>query len=99
MPKKDQELEGNTPAVTGSKLSRRPPSNFVKRSPIPSPTIPRSISLELNSKQSTAAEEEGLDLPKVDEMKLAELKELAKARGIRGYSRLKKSELVSLLRT
>lgn len=34
---------------------------------------------------------------KFEEMKLAELKEVAKSKGIRGYSKLKKSELVELL--
>lgn len=95
-PKKDQGEQGNL-QVTDSKLTR-PPSNFVKRSPIPSPTTPRAISLEPNNKKFTAAGEE-LDLPKVEEMKLAELKALAKSRGIKGYSKLKKSELVSLLRS
>jgi hypothetical protein len=32
-------------------------------------------------------------------MKLTELKELAKSRGIKGYSKLKKGELLELLRS
>lgn len=95
-PKKDQGEQGKL-QVTDSKLTR-PRSNFVKRSPIPFPTTPRVISLEPNNKKLTAAGEE-LDLPKVEEMKLAQLKALAKSRGIKGYSKLKKSELVSLLRS
>uniref|UniRef100_A0A3Q7F3B7 Rho termination factor-like N-terminal domain-containing protein n=2 Tax=Solanum lycopersicum TaxID=4081 RepID=A0A3Q7F3B7_SOLLC len=34
---------------------------------------------------------------KIEEMKLPQLKELAKSRGLKGYSKLKKSELVELL--
>ncbi|KAL0363484.1 UNVERIFIED_CONTAM: hypothetical protein Scaly_1303600 [Sesamum calycinum] len=37
------------------------------------------------------------EIIKFEEMKLAELKEVAKSKGIRGYSKLKKSELVELL--
>lgn len=67
---------------TDAKISR-PPSNFVKRSPIP---FVERVEDEVKS--------EGLET-----MKLGALKELAKSRGIKGYSKLKKSELIKLLRT
>lgn len=75
----------------------RPPSNFVKRSPIPLPSTPREKVNELNSENSSRPDSVE-ELPRFEEMKLPELKELAKSRGIKGYSRLKKSELVELLR-
>lgn len=74
--------------VTDSK-SKRPPSKFVKRSPIPYPTSPRGLALEL-----TVDGAAGLET-----MKLAQLKELAKSRGIKGYSKLKKTELINLLKS
>ena len=85
--------------VTDSKLYR-PPSKFAKRSPIPSPTTPRGISVELKNERSltAAGEEEESDRARLEAMKLAELKELAKSRGIKGYSKLKKSELFNLLK-
>ncbi|KAI3740143.1 hypothetical protein L2E82_30564 [Cichorium intybus] len=66
---------------TDAKMSR-PPSNFVKRSPIPTEKVQEEV------------KSEGLET-----MKLAALKELAKSRGIKGYSKLKKGELIELLRT
>ncbi|XP_021724113.1 uncharacterized protein LOC110691478 [Chenopodium quinoa] len=75
----------------------RPPSNFVKKSPIPLTTALQSDEVELNNKESSSeADRESLN---VEGMKLSGLKELAKARGIRGYSKLKKSELVKLLKS
>ncbi|KAH9623281.1 hypothetical protein KSS87_021065 [Heliosperma pusillum] len=78
------------------KLTRLP-SNFVKKSPIPSPTT-------LRGNEHNMADEVGLsseahsDAKKLEEMKLGELKGIAKERGIKGYSKLKKSELLELLR-
>ncbi|KAL4562231.1 hypothetical protein LXL04_034429 [Taraxacum kok-saghyz] len=69
--------------IVDAKMSR-PPSNFVKRSPIP---FVENLEDEVKS-------EEGLET-----MKLVALKELAKSRGIKGYSKLKKAELIQLLRT
>lgn len=97
---------------TGLK-STRPPSSFTRRSPIPtlsttdeeiqsgieklpetpSPSFPRD-EIELNSEELPANDEQSL---KLEEMKLTELKEVAKSKGIKGYSKLKKSELVELL--
>ncbi|KAJ0081699.1 hypothetical protein Patl1_10474 [Pistacia atlantica] len=95
---KEQETLNNEP-VTNFKLARLP-STFVKRSPIPSASTPRGKVLEPNSKASAnMAESEQLKLPRVEELKLPQLKELAKARGFKGYSRLKKSELIKLLRS
>ncbi|KAL8460692.1 hypothetical protein ACS0TY_031493 [Phlomoides rotata] len=99
-------------STTGLK-STRPPSSFTRRSPIPtlstandeiqpenealleSPplSIPRD-GIELKSEGLAANDDQSLQLEK---MKLAELKEVAKSKGIKGYSKLKKSELVELL--
>lgn len=95
VPKKEQGAEGYPP-VTDFKLTR-PPSNFVKRSPIPSLTIPRGKCLELSSESLSTTDGTETDLQRVEEMKLPQLKKLAKSRGFRGYSKLKKSELVRLL--
>ncbi|KAL6991249.1 hypothetical protein U1Q18_009367 [Sarracenia purpurea var. burkii] len=81
------------PSMVDPKLNR-PPSNFVKRSPIPFPSSPRKMLPEQKIESCSAIAEQ----QKLEEMKLFELKELAKTRGLRGYSRLKKSELVELLR-
>lgn len=67
----------------------RPPSNFVKRSPIPSVHVER---VEDDVMSATDGED-------LETMKLAELKELAKSRGVKGYSKLKKVELIKLLKT
>ncbi|BFG27955.1 hypothetical protein CerSpe_142290 [Prunus speciosa] len=80
------------PSVAEFKLTR-PPSKFVKRSPIPSQSIRRVQVLELNNGASPSA------AGRIEEMKLPELKELAKTRGIKGYSKLRKSELVQLLKS
>lgn len=75
----------------------RPPSNFVKRSPILSPLPLRINETEVSNREesSSAADKE---FSKIDKMKLSELKGLAKERGLKGYSKLKKSELVQLLK-
>ncbi|KAI4372012.1 hypothetical protein MLD38_010300 [Melastoma candidum] len=64
--------------------------NFVKRSPIPFPSAPRG-------RASMPDKDNGFSLQKLDGLKLDELKELAKSRGLKGYSKLKKMELVQLL--
>lgn len=99
MPKKEQGIQGS-PQVMDSKLM--PPSKFVKRSPIPSPTTPRGKFLELNNGiEPSSSGDRTLEfgLPRIEEMKLPVLKQLAKSRGIKGYTRMKKSELVSLLKS
>ncbi|XP_075664589.1 uncharacterized protein LOC142634180 isoform X2 [Castanea sativa] len=78
----------------------RLPSKFVKRSPIPSPSTPTERILELNNEASQPrAGRKEFKLPRIEEMKLTELKDLAKSRGLKGYSKLKKSELIELLRS
>ncbi|KAJ7947143.1 Rho termination factor, putative isoform 1 [Quillaja saponaria] len=94
--RKEKEVQNNPP-VTDLKLTR-PPSNFVKKSPIPSLSTPRGKVLNHEASSAIMGRKE-VHLQRVEEMKLSELKELAKCRGIRGYSKLKKSELVELLRS
>lgn len=77
----------------------RPTSNFVKKSPIPPPPL-KEYTTEVVEEQkvsdiSTDAKHE---FQKLREMKLGELKELAKTKGVKGYSKLKKAELVELLK-
>lgn len=81
------------------KLSR-PPSNFVKTSPVPFVTAPRGKETLLTSGVSPAAAD--MIMPhshKLESMRLPQLKELAKSRGVKGYSNLKKKELIELLRS
>lgn len=85
------------PSVPDLKFTR-PPSNFVKRSPIPSATSSRVKSEGKGEESSVTGGEKALELEQVEEMKLSALKELAKSRGLKGYSKLKKSELIELLR-
>ncbi|OAY26366.1 SAP-like protein BP-73 [Manihot esculenta] len=91
--KKDDKIQDDTQLPVANFNLTRPPSNFVKRSPIPSPSIPRGNAIE------TTDNNKMLMLPKIEEMKLSELKELAKSRGLKGYSKLKKGELLELLRS
>ncbi|XAR66588.1 hypothetical protein NMG60_11012870 [Bertholletia excelsa] len=91
----EQEVQ-EYPSAADPRLTR-PPSNFVKRSPIPSSSSPRKVVDEQKIGPRAAVTKE--ELPTLDKMKLCELKELAKSKGIRGYSKLKKRELVVLLRS
>ncbi|XVE51486.1 hypothetical protein DITRI_Ditri02bG0045000 [Diplodiscus trichospermus] len=95
VPKRRQMAGKNAAAATQDFKLSRPPSNFVKRSPIPYPTAPRGKTT--GHKDEVVATNEESKLANVEKLKLPELKELAKAKGIKGYSRLKKSELVQLL--
>ncbi|KAK9153071.1 hypothetical protein Sjap_000551 [Stephania japonica] len=80
------------------KLSRLP-SNFVKRSPIPLPSTRELEAVEVTREElSDEFSERESERKRPEEMRVAELKELAKSRGIKGYSKLKKSELVQLLK-
>lgn len=75
-------------------LSTRPTSNFVRKSPIPS-LVQESVDLKNRVDfKRTAAEAAVQELEK---MKLSQLKEIAKCNGIKGYSRMKKAELIKLL--
>ncbi|CAN7109179.1 unnamed protein product, partial [Brassica rapa subsp. narinosa] len=76
----------------------RPPTSFAKRSPTrPSASGPRG---KLPITKSTMEETEKQDKPPlIETMKLAELKEVAKNKGLKGYSKLKKSEILELLRS
>ncbi|KAK3017912.1 hypothetical protein RJ639_002788 [Escallonia herrerae] len=92
---KGEEIKEYSPVVD-QKLSR-PPSVFVKRSPIPSAPSQRAVELKSEASSVTANKELGAE--ELEEMKLPALKELAKSRGMKGYSKLKKGELVELLRS
>ncbi|KAL0873843.1 hypothetical protein Bca101_023548 [Brassica carinata] len=76
----------------------RPPSKFIKRSPTrPSASDPRGkLTITKSSMEETEKEEKP---PLIETMKLAELKEVAKNKGLKGYSKLKKSEILELLRS
>ncbi|KAK4745445.1 hypothetical protein SAY87_011757 [Trapa incisa] len=76
----------------------RPPSNFLKRSPISYPSSPRRKESPVISEESQPIIDTAMpQLKKLQGMKLVELKEQAKSRGIKGYSKLKKKELIKLL--
>ncbi|CAH8345390.1 unnamed protein product [Eruca vesicaria subsp. sativa] len=78
----------------------RPPSSFAKRSSTrPSASDPRGkLPITKSSKALEDAEKEE-NPPLIETMKLAELKEVAKNRGLKGYSKLKKSEILDLIRS
>lgn len=86
--------------VTSGKFKMsRPVTNFVQRSPIPPPLLTaESIQKVSEERLPVVPAGEKLELQKLDEMKLAELKELARKRGVKGYSKLKKGELLELLK-
>ncbi|XP_050367656.1 rho-N domain-containing protein 1, chloroplastic isoform X2 [Argentina anserina] len=98
---KEQQILQANPLVADFKLTR-PSSKFVKRSPIPSSSHmsrqPGDLDIKHGASLTPPATKE-LELERVEEMKLPELKELAKSRGLRGYSKLKKRELVELLKS
>ncbi|XP_010246450.1 PREDICTED: rho-N domain-containing protein 1, chloroplastic [Nelumbo nucifera] len=96
-PKKKRVIEDDSPRAE-FKLTR-PPSKFVKRSPIPSLSTPRAKVVEATTvREVSFTTVGGKKSRRIEEMKLTELKELAKSRGIKGYSRLKKGDLVELLK-
>ncbi|KAA0057053.1 SAP-like protein BP-73 [Cucumis melo var. makuwa] len=85
----EKEMHDPSPPPAADFKLVRPPSKFVKRSPIP-PKVDASQAI---------AESRELKFPSIENMKLAELKALAKSRGIKGYSKLKKNELMEILRS
>ncbi|XP_039070391.1 30S ribosomal protein S2-like [Hibiscus syriacus] len=92
-PKKRQAKE-KAPAEMDEFNLSRPPSNFMKKSPILHPTAPRTRTPENFEAVPTT---EGSASANIEKLKLSKLKELAKARGIKGYSKLSKCELLQLL--
>ncbi|CAL5411438.1 unnamed protein product [Camellia sinensis] len=94
---KDQKVQ-EYPSPADLQLTR-PPSNFVKRSPIPFAFSSRKEVVEQKIEANAATAGEEIASQNLEDMKLSELKELAKTRGIKGYSKVRKSELVELLRS
>ncbi|XP_042004970.1 SAP-like protein BP-73 isoform X2 [Salvia splendens] len=105
---KDSLKEKETAAAAAAEHITRPPSSFTRRSPIRSLSSPRkqvqspTIAIprdetELTNETSQIDDDSDHQAVKLAEMKLPELKEVAKSKGIKGYSKLKKSELVELL--
>ncbi|XP_061342689.1 SAP-like protein BP-73 [Gastrolobium bilobum] len=96
--RKEQGVEEH-PHVSDFKLTR-PPSNFVRKSPIPSLSTPRGKVIELSTEALPAIMgNKQVQSERLEELKLAELKEVAKSRGVKGYSKLKKGELLKILRS
>ncbi|CAN6443677.1 unnamed protein product [Victoria cruziana] len=91
---KEKEAEDESFDERDFRLSR-PASNFIKKSPIPSSKPKKEVDDVLDA---TKAKGDAEELQKLDDMKLTELKELAKSKGVKGFSKLKKSELVELLK-
>ncbi|XP_038893912.1 SAP-like protein BP-73 isoform X3 [Benincasa hispida] len=91
----EKEIHDPSPPAADFQLVR-PPSKFVKRSPIPSPPRGNGSHPRVDATQAIAESRE-LKFPSIKNMKLTELKALAKSRGIKGYSKLKKNELIELL--
>ncbi|KAL1555968.1 SAP-like protein BP-73 isoform X1 [Salvia divinorum] len=102
-------LKEKESAAAAEHVSTRPPSSFTRRSPIRSLSSPReqvqspAIAIPRRETELTNQTSQPIDAAsdhqaiKLAEMKLPELKEVAKSKGIKGYSKLKKSELVELL--
>ncbi|XP_057949822.1 uncharacterized protein LOC131144898 [Malania oleifera] len=110
--KKERRTHDSPPEADLKLKPTRPPSKFVKSSPIPSPSALRgtvaeqksnAVSVTGSGKESNLQKVEETELPgkelqRVEEMTVAALKDFAKSRGIKGYSKLRKSELVDLLK-
>ncbi|KAK6917712.1 Rho termination factor, N-terminal [Dillenia turbinata] len=74
-------------------------SNFVRKSPIPLPSLHRATDAELNNEGSSVSVSvlvSETETPQIETMKLPELRAPAKSRALEGYSKLKKRELVEL---
>ncbi|XP_073004713.1 uncharacterized protein [Typha latifolia] len=86
-------------AVPGNAKLSRPVSIFVKKSPIPPPPLTQETSKDVPEEQLHAAvPNEASELQELDNMKLPELKEVARTKGVKGYSRMKKGELLEVLK-
>lgn len=79
------------PQETDFKLTRLP-SSFVRKSPISSLSALRGEVYELKDEDKQVQTE-----TRLEKMKLQELKELAKSRKIKGYSKLNKGQLIEIL--
>uniref|UniRef100_A0A803LF88 Rho termination factor-like N-terminal domain-containing protein n=1 Tax=Chenopodium quinoa TaxID=63459 RepID=A0A803LF88_CHEQI len=96
---REEPQETNKPSFT------RPPSEFRRRSPVPrikyEPIVSHSdLDAELLDAEEDFIDEEDAEKEHTEDlnaMKLTELRALAKSRGMKGFSKLKKSELVGLL--
>lgn len=95
LPESSSELEDRAPEDI---KTLRPLSNFVKKSPIPSTQFKEKDKKEVEKQVTEIDRDVKYEMQNLDEMKLNELKELAKVKGIKGYSKLKKLELVGLLK-
>ncbi|XP_020691183.1 rho-N domain-containing protein 1, chloroplastic [Dendrobium catenatum] len=96
-------------AVEEDSKTQRPLSKFVRRSPIPIslPSDEQSLlnkedelekAQKLEGTEENKAGSEVFEMEKIDDMKVSELKELARGKGIKGFSKLKKGELLQLLK-
>lgn len=92
-----------------SRLPRRPLSKFVRKSPIPMAPPLKGQGLpekgdevvkeqEALERRENRHDSKALEMEKIDGMKLPELKEIARREGIKGFSKLKKGELLQLLK-
>ncbi|EYU28105.1 hypothetical protein ABFS82_13G094600 [Erythranthe guttata] len=84
------------PVVSGSIDGVQPKNETLPETP--SVIIP-SAEIELTNERlvTTEVDQDEEQSEKFEDMKLSQLKEVAKSKGIKGYSKLKKSELVELL--
>ncbi|KAK6932708.1 Rho termination factor, N-terminal [Dillenia turbinata] len=97
--KKERTIQDSS--LAGDFKLTRPPSNFLRKSPIPLQSLHRAADAEMNNEGSSVSMSElasEMETPQVEKMKLPELRALAKSRGLKAYSKLKKSELVELLK-
>ena len=67
--------------------------------PVEEPTVAEEQKVEEPVEEPTVAEEQKVEEPTVElkTLKVKELKELCKSKGIKGYSKLKKQQLIDLL--